>query len=79
MSGPEKLSKTVLTRGVDFGFGLVSVDMAKVPVGVEDIANPLLQFLGTRKTAIAFALPDQRAVDADLECSAGARDKPDLA
>ena len=53
--------------------------MAEVAVRFDHVAHLLLQFLRTRKAAVALALPDQRAIDADLEIAARAGDQGNFA
>ncbi len=52
-----------------------SVDVAEIAAGLDDVADPLLQLLRPGKAAVALALPDEIAVDADLEIAAGAGDQ----
>src|SRR5690606_14701238 len=54
------------------------VGMAEVAARLDDVAHPLLQFLGAGKAAVALALPDKRLADADLEIAAGSGDQRDL-
>jgi hypothetical protein len=53
--------------------------MTKVTPGLNDVAHPLLQFLGAGKAFIAFALPDQDIIDSDFEIAATAGKQRDLA
>ncbi len=48
------------------------VDVPEVAVGVDAVAHQLLQLLDVREAAVALALPDQLAVEPDLEDAAGA-------
>jgi hypothetical protein len=48
-----------------------AVKMAQITVGVEVIADPLLQLLHVRKAPIRFALPDDLAIVGDHKDAAG--------
>lgn len=49
--------------------------MAEIAAGLDDVADPLFQLPRSGKTAVALALPDQIAIDADLEIAAGGGDQ----
>src|SRR5574344_387639 len=57
----------------------LSIHMAQIAFGVDDITHPLLEHLDLRKTAVTFALPQGHAVEQDLEVATGVRMQIDRA
>ena len=51
----------------DFPLELLVVDMAEIAVGIDAVADHLLELLHIRKTAVTLPLPDQVAIEMDLE------------
>lgn len=49
--------------------------MAEIAAGLDDVADSLFQLLRPGKAAVALALPDEIAIDADLEIAAGGGDQ----
>ena len=48
------------------------VGVAKIAVGVDDVADALLELLGARKATVALALPDEFIIHANFEIAASA-------
>src|SRR3569623_47132 len=55
-----------------------TVDVAEVAARIDAVAHHLLDLLGVGETAVALALPDQLAIEMDLEDAAGAGDERHL-
>ena len=49
-----------------------SVDMAEIAARIDTVANEALQRFYIRKAAVELALPEQGAIEPDLENAAGA-------
>src|SRR5690606_30525539 len=58
-------------------FQLDPIDMAQVAVRIDAVAHQLLQDPAVGEAAVALALPDQLAIEADFENAAGAGDEGD--
>src|SRR5690606_24653220 len=55
-----------------------AVDMAQIPARIDAVAHELFELLYIREAIVALALPDQRAVEMDLEDAAGTGNQRDF-